>query len=162
MTAYELKNSKLKISNKMQSFFQLCYTIFPDHFRVRLNYSVFLGDKQPRRGKRSASRPIVSSCSCSSPPSRSPWANQRCRIPCAPTTPLCTPCRTSNPGPRTGNRARTPADQTAPGAFSVRTENLDQANMKTVGLSLSHEMDGDMFGPEKQSFEWMKPPQNGE
>lgn len=87
---------------------------------------LFLGGRQPRRGKRSVSRPIASSCSCSSPPSRSPSANQRCRTHCAPTTPLCTPCRTSNPGPRTGNRAQTLSDQYA---VSVRKENFDLANM---------------------------------
>lgn len=67
----------------------------------------FSGDRQPRRGKRSVSRPIASSCSCSSPPSRSPSANQRCQIHCAPITPPCMPCRTSNPGLRTGSRPDT-------------------------------------------------------
>lgn len=71
-----------------------------------LNFLSWLlsGDRRPRSGRRSVSRPIVSSCSCSSPPSRSPSANQRCRIHCALITPPCMPCRTSNPGPRTGNR----------------------------------------------------------
>lgn len=73
-----------------------------------LMYLFFVGGRPPRRGKRSVSRPIASSCSCSSPPSRSPSANQRCRTHCAPTTPLCTPCRTSNPGPTTGSRAPKP------------------------------------------------------
>lgn len=63
------------------------------------------GDRRPRRGKRSASRPIASSCSCSSPPSRSPSANQLCQTHYAPITPPCTPCRTSNPGPRTESKA---------------------------------------------------------
>lgn len=86
----------------------------------------FLGGRQLRRGKRSGSRPIASSCSCSSPPSRSPSANQQCRTHCAPTTPLCTPCRTSNPGPRRGNRTQTLPNQYA---VSVRKENFDPANV---------------------------------
>lgn len=114
----------------------------------------FLGGRRPRRGKRSASRPIASSCSCSSPPSRSPWANQRCRTHCAPTTPLCTPCRTSSPGPRTGNRA-----QIRPGRCFCEERKLPSGQHD---FFLIHEMDNDMFGPETRSFERMKPPQNGE
>lgn len=63
------------------------------------------GDRQQRKGRRSVSRPIASSCSCSSPPSRNPSANQRCRIRFARTTPPCTRCRTSSRGPKTGSEA---------------------------------------------------------
>lgn len=37
-----------------------------------------------------------------------------------------------------------------------------KTSIRPTWLSLIHEMDNDMFGPEIQSFEWMKPSQNGE
>lgn len=82
-------------------------------------YFLLSGGRRPRSGRRSVSRPIASSCSCSSPPSRSLSANQRSRIHCAPTTPPCTPCRTSNPGPRRGSSNQLPNRQTRRAALSV-------------------------------------------